>query len=570
MSKYDIRTQFERQNRILNVKIRYSAYFDIRNRAKYHILNIKILFWHSSLGRISYFDIQNRILTFENRAEYRILTFKILFWHSNLGRILYFEFKILFWRSNWGRISYFDIQNPILTFVIGPNIVFWYSKSYFDMSNLGRISYFDIQNPILTFEIGQNIDFEFKILFWHSNCQISYFDMSKSYFDIRTCRISYFDIQNPILTFELKISYFDIQNPILTFELRPNIVFWHSKSYFDIRTWAEYRILTFKILFWHSNWGRISYFDIQNPILTFEIGRKSILIIKILFWHSSLGQISYFDIQNPILTFELGPNIVFWHSKSYFDDLGRISYLDIQNPILTFKLSNIVFWHSKSYFDIRNRRISYFEFKIGFWHELKISILIQNPILTFECQNIDFEYQNPIFDIRPNSNVKIGFWMSKYDIRPKSFCSNFKIGFWMSKYDFRPEFEFQNPILTCQNTIFDQNLILTSNCQNRILTFKILFRPIRIGQNITFWMSKYDIRSFGRIRMSKSYFEKIRFWHRTNVGHSKSDIRTCRISYRIQNRILNVKIRYSTKVRIVKIGFWISKYDIRARFRMSK
>ena len=38
----------------------------------------------------------------------------------------------------------------------------------------------------------------------------------------------------------------------------------------------------------------MSYFDIQNPILTFEI-----------------EPISCFDIQNPILTFELGLNILF-------------------------------------------------------------------------------------------------------------------------------------------------------------------------------------------------------------------------------------------------------------------
>ena len=58
--------------------------------------------------------------------------------------------------------------------------------------------------------------------------------------------------------------YFDIQNPILIFEIWANIVFWHSKSYFDIGTGAEYRILTFKlgpnIVFSHAK----SYFDIQN------------------------------------------------------------------------------------------------------------------------------------------------------------------------------------------------------------------------------------------------------------------------------------------------------------------
>ena len=186
------------------------------------------------------FDIQNPILTFEiapniiflhlktyfdirTKAEYRILTFKILFWHSNWVKYRILTFKILFWHSKSGRISYFDIQNPILTFEIRPNIVFCYSKSYFDIRT-------EAEYRILIF----------KILFWHSKSG--------------------------------RISYFDIQNPILTFENGPNIVFWHSKSYFDIRTEAEYRILTFKILFWHSNLGEVSHFHIQNPILTFELG----------------------------------------------------------------------------------------------------------------------------------------------------------------------------------------------------------------------------------------------------------------------------------------------------------
>ena len=79
---------------------------------------------------------------------------------------------------------------------------------------------------------------------------------------------------------------FDIQNPILTFELWQNTVvaaFWHSKSHFDIRISAEYRILTFEILFCFSNWDQMSKFEFQNPILTFE----------------------------------LGPNMIFLHSKSY-------------------------------------------------------------------------------------------------------------------------------------------------------------------------------------------------------------------------------------------------------------
>ena len=299
--------------------------------AKYRILTFKILFWHSNWCVISYFDIQNPILKFEigpnivfwysksyfdirTEAQYCILTFKSYFDTLSGAEYRILTCKILFWHSNWGRISHFDIQNPILTFEIRPDIVFWCSKFYFDIrnraeyrilifkflfwhSNWGRISYFDIQNPILTFDLGSNI------VFWH---------------------------QNPILTFQIgpnfvfwySKSYFDIR-------FGPNVVFWHSKSYFDIRNRTEYHILIFKILFWHSNWGRILYFDIQIPIWTFELGPNivfwhskfnfdirtgteyRILTFKILFWHLISGRISYFDIQNPILTFELGRNIVF-------------------------------------------------------------------------------------------------------------------------------------------------------------------------------------------------------------------------------------------------------------------
>ena len=55
--------------------------------------------------------------------------------------------------------------------------------------------------------------------------------------------------------------------------------------------------------------GRMLYFDIQNPILTFEI---------------------LFDISTGaeyrILTFKLGPNIVFSHAKSYFDIQNGAEY----------------------------------------------------------------------------------------------------------------------------------------------------------------------------------------------------------------------------------------------------
>ena len=218
------------------------------------------VFWSSKtyfdfqIGQKSYLDIRNGV-------EYRMLTIKILFWHSYWGRMSYFSFKILFWHSNLGQLSYFYIWNPILTFEIWPNIVFWHS-------NWGGISYFDIQNPILTFEIGPNIVFHHSKSYWN-----------RAPYRILTFRIL-FDIRNLaeycILTFKTlfwhsnwgRISHFDILNHILTFKQQPNIAFWHSKSYFDIRTGAEYRILTFKILFWHSNRDQIAYFDIQNHIFS--------------------------------------------------------------------------------------------------------------------------------------------------------------------------------------------------------------------------------------------------------------------------------------------------------------
>ena len=118
----------------------------------------------------------------------------------------------------------------------------------------------------------------FKILIWHSNW------VGKSYFDI----------QNLILTFKLSqksyflcggVYYFHVVCPPIRPSVRPYVrlilelsrkmLFWHSKSYFDIRTESENRIFTFEILFWQSNRVGKSYFDIQNPILTFKLSRKS-------------------------------------------------------------------------------------------------------------------------------------------------------------------------------------------------------------------------------------------------------------------------------------------------------
>ena len=54
---------------------------------------------------------------------------------------------------------------------------------------------------------------------------------------------------------------------------------------------------------------------------------------------------------------------------------------------------------------------------------------------------LDLECKNTLFG--PNSNVKIGFRMSKYDIRYKL---NDKIGYRMSKCNIWPKFEGQNRI----------------------------------------------------------------------------------------------------------------------------
>ena len=149
---------------------------------------------------------------------------------------------------------------------------------------------------------------------------------SKLYFDIRIGH------EYRILTFkEAEYRILTLKNHILTIDLAPNIVYLQSRSFFNIQNEAKFRISTFKILFWHSNWARILYFDIHNPILTFQLRPNT------AFLHS----LSYFDIRIKakyrILTFKLGPNIAFWHSKSYFDNRNEAEY-----RILTFKF---LVWH---------------------------------------------------------------------------------------------------------------------------------------------------------------------------------------------------------------------------------
>ena len=116
------------------------SYFDIGTKAECRIYTFTILFWHSKLGQISYFYIQNPIFDIRTEAEFRILTFTILFWHSNVNEYCILTFKILFWHSKSGRISYFDIKNTILTFKLRGYIVFWHSKSYVDIQNWAECS----------------------------------------------------------------------------------------------------------------------------------------------------------------------------------------------------------------------------------------------------------------------------------------------------------------------------------------------------------------------------------------------------------------------------------------------
>ena len=142
----------------------------------------------------------------------------------------------------------------------------------------------------------------------------------------------------PILIFKILFwyshwvgkSYFDIQNPILTFAMSRKIQFWHSKSYFDVRTQSENPILTFKILFWHLHWdGKSKSYISRIWEKEFISYGYPILIFEILFWHSLWVGKSYFDIQNPILTFSMSRKILSWHSKSQFD-----IRTESENPIM--------------------------------------------------------------------------------------------------------------------------------------------------------------------------------------------------------------------------------------------
>ena len=63
---------------------------------------------------------------------------------------------------------------------------------------------------------------------------------------------------------------------------------------------------------------RFSLFVIRFLVfpISFFVIRFSLFVFRFsffAFWHSKSGRISYFDIQNPIMTFELVPSIVLWN-----------------------------------------------------------------------------------------------------------------------------------------------------------------------------------------------------------------------------------------------------------------
>ena len=162
-----------------------------------------------------------------------------------------------------------------------------------------------------------------------------------SFFIFAFC-FSFFVIRFSLFVFPYSISLFVFHFWFFVFRFL-FFVFWHSKSgrvsYFYIPTEAKYSIFIFKILFWHSNWGLISHFWHSKSYFDIRIEAEyHILTFKILFWHSNWCRISYFDIQNPILIPDLRPNIVLWHSKSYFYIHNRAEY-----RILTFEIK---FWPS--------------------------------------------------------------------------------------------------------------------------------------------------------------------------------------------------------------------------------
>ena len=169
-----------------------------------------------------------------------------------------------------------------------------------------------------------------------------------------------------------------------------NIALWHTKSYFDIRTLAKYWILTFEILFCHSNSDRITYFYIRDPVLTFEFRRN------IAFWHSKC----YFDIRS-------WPNITFWHLKSNFDIRTRAEYRS-----LTFKIEIKT---GPEYFILLRIRAEYLILTIWIFQFSNSDRFILTFEILFRPQPIYHSISYFVMQLWPN----IAFWHSKsyYDFR---------------------------------------------------------------------------------------------------------------------------------------------------------
>ena len=79
-----------------------------------------------------FFSFEYNRCDVESRVKLVCFSFFVIR-HSSSGEVsLFFVFRYSFFvnsffvfrHSNWDRISYFDIQNPILTFELGPNFVF--------------------------------------------------------------------------------------------------------------------------------------------------------------------------------------------------------------------------------------------------------------------------------------------------------------------------------------------------------------------------------------------------------------------------------------------------------------
>ena len=298
--------------------------------------------------------------------------------------------------------------------------------------------------------------------------------------------------------------------------------------------------MIFEILFWHSNLGQISNFDVRNPILTFEFGpiiafRRliSYFVIwvrpNIEFCHSK----SHFDIRTGteylILTFLFGRNDAFWHLNFYIH--------------IRIRLQNIAFWHSKSCFDIRTWAIyRIFTFEILLWPSnfrrlisyfviwiiTNIALCRSKSYLTFELGvNISFWHSKSYF-LLSNSDRTL-----RFDILDPIFTFEFRtnIAFWHSNSYFIIQFG-PNIAFCHAKCYFD----IGTGTEYHILTLEILFCHSNTA--------KYRIlKSYLDIHIRVEYliltFEIFLFYFRTGADY---------------------------RIMIFEILFWHSNWDRISRF----